>query len=206
MRKENENNVIVVFQNIHLLVPAAVSWNFMGDIMMAADCSAAYFRNPVLTSYILYQAASAAAASPKYMKPPLFKKVAVLNICCIVKLPHETSHIYTKTSMLSLPWIFKLNNIFYLFPRPPLESTFLSLIKLHSFKEVPSWTISKFTGRCFLRGLTDHTVKSYSAYIHSYLDYLQTVLCKQPEDVSWEELREYIRWLQKKRSLSDRTT
>ena len=56
-----------------------------------------------------------------------------------------------------------------------------------------------------LRGLTDHTVKSYSTYIRSYLDYLQTVLCKQPEDVSWEELREYIRWLQKKRSLSDRT-
>ncbi len=47
-----------------------------------------------------------------------------------------------------------------------------------------------------LRGLTDHTVKSYSTYIRSYLDYLQTVLCKQPEDVSWEELREYIRWLQ----------
>ena len=56
-----------------------------------------------------------------------------------------------------------------------------------------------------LRGLTDHTVKSYSTYIRSYLDYLQTVLCKQPEDVSWEELREYIRWLQKDRSLSDRT-
>ena len=27
-----------------------------------------------------------------------------------------------------------------------------------------------------LRGLTDHTVKSYSTYIRSYLDYLQTVL------------------------------
>ena len=46
-----------------------------------------------------------------------------------------------------------------------------------------------------LRGLTDHTVKSYSTYIRSYLDYLQTILGRQPEDVSWEELREYIRWL-----------
>ena len=56
-----------------------------------------------------------------------------------------------------------------------------------------------------LRGLTDHTVKSYSTYIRSYLDYLHTLLHKQPEDVSWEELRDFIRWLQKERSLSDRT-
>ena len=32
-----------------------------------------------------------------------------------------------------------------------------------------------------LRGLTDHTVKSYSTYIRSYLDYLQAFLHKQPE-------------------------
>lgn len=51
-----------------------------------------------------------------------------------------------------------------------------------------------------LRGLTDHTVKSYSTYIRAYLDYLSNVLGKLPEDVSWEELREYIRWLQKERS------
>lgn len=56
-----------------------------------------------------------------------------------------------------------------------------------------------------LRGLTDHTVTSYSTYIRSYLDYLHTLLHKQPEDVSWDELRDFIRWLQKERSLSDRT-
>lgn len=56
-----------------------------------------------------------------------------------------------------------------------------------------------------LRGLTDHTIKSYSTYIRSYLNYLQAVLHKQPEDVSWGELRDFIRWLQKERSLSDRT-
>ena len=56
-----------------------------------------------------------------------------------------------------------------------------------------------------LRGLTDHTVKSYSTYICSYLDYLLAVLHKHPEDVSWDELRDFIRWLQKERSLSDRT-
>ncbi len=56
-----------------------------------------------------------------------------------------------------------------------------------------------------LRGLTDHTVISYSTYIRTYLDYLSNVLHKMPEDVSWEELRDFIRWLQKERELSDRT-
>lgn len=56
-----------------------------------------------------------------------------------------------------------------------------------------------------LRGLTDHTLKSYSTYIRSYLDYLSNILHKQPEDVSWDELRNYIRWLKHTRNLSDRT-
>lgn len=56
-----------------------------------------------------------------------------------------------------------------------------------------------------LRGLSDHTLKSYCTYIRSYLDYLQDILHKQPEDVSWQELRDYIRWIQQERSLADRT-
>ena len=56
-----------------------------------------------------------------------------------------------------------------------------------------------------LRGLTDHTVKSYSTYIRAYLDYLAKIISKSPEDVSWEELRDYIRWIQKERNLADRT-
>lgn len=56
-----------------------------------------------------------------------------------------------------------------------------------------------------LRGLTDHTIKSYSTYIRAYLDYLAHVIRKSPEDISWEELRDYIRWIQKERNLSDRT-
>ena len=48
-----------------------------------------------------------------------------------------------------------------------------------------------------LRGLADHTLTSYSMYIRSYLDYLSDVLHKMPEEVSWEELRDHIRWLQK---------
>lgn len=56
-----------------------------------------------------------------------------------------------------------------------------------------------------LRGLTDHTMTSYCTYIRSYLYYLSNILHKQPEDVSWDELRDYIRWIQKERNLSDRT-
>ena len=56
-----------------------------------------------------------------------------------------------------------------------------------------------------LRGLTDHTLKSYSTYIRSYLDYLQNILHKSPEDVSWQELRDFINWLQADRGIADRT-
>lgn len=56
-----------------------------------------------------------------------------------------------------------------------------------------------------LRGLTKHTVKSYSTYIRAYLDYLSNILHKLPEDVSWAELRDFVQWLQKENNLSDRT-
>lgn len=56
-----------------------------------------------------------------------------------------------------------------------------------------------------LRGLTDHTIKSYFTYIRAYLNYLSDILHKEPDDVSWQELRDYIKWLQNTRSLSNRT-
>lgn len=56
-----------------------------------------------------------------------------------------------------------------------------------------------------LRGLTDHTIKSYNTYIKAYLNYLDTILKKKPMDVSWQELRDFIFWIQKHRNLSDRT-
>ena len=64
----------------------------------------------------------------------------------------------------------------------------------HSYKEMIS-----------LRGLTDHTMKSYCTYIRAYLNYLSDVLHKDPGDVSWQELRDYIKWLQNTRNISDRT-
>lgn len=56
-----------------------------------------------------------------------------------------------------------------------------------------------------LRGLTGHTIKSYSTYIRAYLLYLETTLHKLPEDVSWQELRDFVFFIQKERSLADRT-
>lgn len=56
-----------------------------------------------------------------------------------------------------------------------------------------------------LRGLTNHTILSYSTYIKAYLAYLSDILHKSPEDVSWDELRGFIRYLQHSRGLSDRT-
>lgn len=65
--------------------------------------------------------------------------------------------------------------------------------------------LKQFQEMISLRGLTDHTVKSYSTYIRVYLDYLSNILHKMPEDVSWDEMRCFIRWLQRERGLSDRT-
>ena len=65
--------------------------------------------------------------------------------------------------------------------------------------------LNTFREMISLRGLTDHTLMNYCTYIRAYLDYLSNVLHKSPEDVSWPELRDYLRWLQKSRNLSDRT-
>ena len=56
-----------------------------------------------------------------------------------------------------------------------------------------------------LRGLTDQTIKSYCTYLRAYLNYLETILHKLPEDVSWEDLRSFILYIQQKRDLADRT-
>lgn len=56
-----------------------------------------------------------------------------------------------------------------------------------------------------LRGLTDRTVKSYATYIRAYLDYLQHHLFKIPEEVTWQELREFVFYIKQRRQLSDRT-
>ena len=56
-----------------------------------------------------------------------------------------------------------------------------------------------------LRGLTDHTLTSYSTYISAYLQYLSDVCSVSPEEASWQQMRDFIFWLQKNRGISDRT-
>ena len=110
--------------------------------------------------------------------------------------------------MLSLSWIFKLNNyISEKFYRPPpffMLDCYFFIID-HKGGSIMDDYLLKFREMISLRGLTDHTIKSYSTYIHAYLDYLSGILHKMPEDVSWAELREFIRWIQNQKHLSDRT-
>lgn len=65
--------------------------------------------------------------------------------------------------------------------------------------------LDSFREMLSLRGLAGHTLTSYCTYIRAYLGYLSDILHRSPEDVSWAELRDYVRWLQKSRGLSDRT-
>ena len=64
--------------------------------------------------------------------------------------------------------------------------------------------LKSFREMISLRGLTSHTIKSYSTYISAYLSYLQK-LGLAPEMASWDILRDFITSIQKERSLSDRT-
>ena len=56
-----------------------------------------------------------------------------------------------------------------------------------------------------LRGLRESTLKSYLTYITVYLSYVSDVLGKLPEDVTWDEMRTFIHWIQAKRGIGDRT-
>jgi site-specific recombinase XerD len=56
-----------------------------------------------------------------------------------------------------------------------------------------------------LRGLTESTIRSYTSYTQVYLDYLETILCKKPSEVTWDELRRYIHYLSNIKNLSART-
>ena len=56
-----------------------------------------------------------------------------------------------------------------------------------------------------LRGLTDHTMKSYSTYITAYLDFVQNTLHKYPSQVTYPEILMFLDVLQAERGLADRT-
>lgn len=65
--------------------------------------------------------------------------------------------------------------------------------------------LDAFVTMISLRGLTDHTLKSYTTYISAYLDFVFDFLRKDPADVTWDEMRLFIKHLQMTRSLADRT-
>ena len=55
-----------------------------------------------------------------------------------------------------------------------------------------------------LRGLSDHTIKSYTTYLSAYLSFLDSNGL-DPLDASWDTMRDFIRFIQDSRHLSDRT-
>jgi len=110
--------------------------------------------------------------------------------------------------MFNLSFFDSFNNyIFGFFIRPPPVMMIFLLQDNPIIKGGPIMDkyFNTYREMLSLRGLTDHTIKSYSTYIRAYLDYLSKFLCKQPESVSWQELRDFVKWLQLDRALSDRT-
>ena len=64
--------------------------------------------------------------------------------------------------------------------------------------------IEQFLEMASIRGLTANTLISYKSCIKSYLTYFEAIE-RLPEDVTWEDMRVYLSYLKKCRSLSDRT-
>ena len=64
--------------------------------------------------------------------------------------------------------------------------------------------LKSFREMISLRGLSDHTVKSYCTYINPYFQYLDSIH-KKPEKATWDDRRDFIRFLKTERNLSDRT-
>ena len=56
-----------------------------------------------------------------------------------------------------------------------------------------------------LRGLTEHTIKSYSTYITAYLEFVENALHKSPAKATYSDMRRFVETLQASRGLSDRT-
>jgi site-specific recombinase XerD len=65
--------------------------------------------------------------------------------------------------------------------------------------------LEKFRKMIRLRNLTKKTLYAYASYLKSYLDYLDSHMGKLPEDVTWDDLRDYIIYLGDIRKISPRT-
>lgn len=65
--------------------------------------------------------------------------------------------------------------------------------------------LKRYQDMIALRGLTKNTIKSYTTYVSAYLDYVSEHLGKRPSQVTWQQKRDFIDWIQRDRDLSDRT-
>lgn len=65
--------------------------------------------------------------------------------------------------------------------------------------------LTQFQEMLSFRGLTEGTVKTYTTYISSYLEYLQDIIHVDPCDATWDQMRDFITWIQQERGISDRT-
>jgi integrase/recombinase XerD len=65
--------------------------------------------------------------------------------------------------------------------------------------------LDKYRQMISFRNLSNVTLKSYITYIFAYLSYLDNVLHKLPEDVTWQELRDFVVYIKAERDLADRT-
>ena len=65
--------------------------------------------------------------------------------------------------------------------------------------------LNRYQDMIRLRGLTDNTVKNYTTYVSAYLEYASEHLNRRPYQVTWQQKRDFIDWIQRERNLSDRT-
>jgi len=154
----------------------------------------------------LYQVAGA-TASPGTISLLLLKRSSGFFIYDVL-LSYHTKQLHNKKPLCLLYHGFLISTTTYL----------IFLFVHHLFLKCNPYIILHFKGLFImdkyldsfremisLRGLTDHTLKAYCTYIRAYLDYLSRFLHKSPENASWQDMRDYIKWLQASRKISDRT-
>ena len=59
--------------------------------------------------------------------------------------------------------------------------------------------LDTYSEMMLLRGLQPHTLKSYLTYIRAFLNYAEQVLQKSPENIDWNECRDFVRYLKNNR-------
>lgn len=108
--------------------------------------------------------------------------------------------------MLSLPWIFKLNNYISInfYRPPPLVSVLWLFLIFFPTQEVFMDYLSVFIEMLQAKNLAPNTIRNYQTYLKPYLSYLLE-RDVSPEHASWEMVRDFLKTLQASRHLSDRT-